>query len=308
MTTAENDRPGEVAGEAFSAGRASSPDEAGVSDFAALGPPPWRPICVTCGVQFAPTNVAIDPCPICADDRQFIGWQGQQWTTLERLRENPRSSKLQVEEPGLNSLEIAPATAIGQRAILIDTPKGTVIWDCTTYFDDATLDLVRARGPVLAMAISHPHFHGTMRSWAEALDIPVYLHAADRDWVMDPCDQLVHWQGETLDLAPGVTIVNLGGHFPGSCALHWADTADGLGALLTGDTIKPVMDRRYVGFMYSVVNYIPMGPTAVKEIVRRLEPFAFDRVYSLWSGHMVLSDGKEAIRRSAARHLEFIQQ
>jgi len=111
-----------------------------------------------------------------------------------------------------------------------------------------------------------------------------------------------------VEYAPGVTIVNLGGHFPGSCALHWADTADGLGALLTGDTIKPVMDRRYVGFMYSVVNYIPMGPTAVKEIVRRLEPFAFDRIYSLWSGHMVLSDGKEAVRRSAARHLEFIQQ
>lgn len=308
MTAAESDHPREVEGEAFTAGRAGSPDETGVNDLAALGPPPWRPICMTCGVQFALTDVPFEICPICDDERQYIGWHGQQWTTLDLLREDPRSSTINDEEPGLTSLDIVPATAIGQRALLIDTPRGTIIWDCTTYFDDKTLDLVCSRGPVLAMAISHPHFYATMSSWAEALDIPVYIHAADRDWVMDPNDHLVYWQGETLDLAPGVTIVNLGGHFTGSCVLHWADTSDALGALLTGDTIKPVMDRRYVGFMYSVVNFIPMGPTAVNEIVRRLEPFEFDRIYSLWSGHMVMNDGKAAIRRSAARHLRFIQQ
>ena len=103
---------------------------------------------------------------------------------------------------------------------------------------------------------------------------------------MDPSDRLVFWEGETFDLAPGVTLINLGGHFPGSTALHWARTSDGRGVLISGDTIKPVMDRRYVGFMYSIVNLIPMGPAAVKEIVRRLEPFEFDRVYSLWSGHI----------------------
>ncbi len=308
MTVSDKNRVEEVEGEAFTAGRAGSPDERGVSSLAELGPPPWRPICMTCGVQFAATETAIDICPICADERQYVGWHGQQWTTLERLRESPRDSRIHSEEPGLASLDIVPATAIGQRAFLVDTPKGTIIWDCTTYFDDKTLDLVRARGPVFAMAISHPHFYATMGSWAEALDVPVYVHEADREWVMDPSDHLVYWQGETLDLAPGVTLVNLGGHFTGSAALHWADTADGLGAMLAGDTIKPVMDRRYVGFMYSVVNFIPMGPTAVKEIVRRLEPFEFDRVYSLWSGHMVPSDGKAAISRSAARHLEYIQQ
>ena len=308
MTATERDRPDEVEGEAFSAGRAGSPDETGVTELSALGPPPWRPICMTCGVQFAPRDEALDVCPICADERQYIGWHGQQWTTLDRLRQDPRGSEIHIEEPGLGSLNIVPATAIGQRAYLIETPEGTIIWDCTTYFDDKTLDLIRARGPVLAMAISHPHFYASMSSWAEALNIPVYIHAADREWVMDPSDHLVYWQGETLDLTPGVTLVQLGGHFTGSSALHWANTEDGLGALVAGDTIKTVMDRRYVGFMYSVVNFIPMGPTAVKDIVRRLEPFEFDRIYSLWSGHMVPSDGKAAITRSAARHLEFIQQ
>jgi len=78
LTIAEKDRPNEVVGEAFSVGRASSPDKTGIADLSELGPTPWRPICMTCGVQFAPTDVAVDVCPICADEHQYISWQGQQ--------------------------------------------------------------------------------------------------------------------------------------------------------------------------------------------------------------------------------------
>lgn len=38
-------------------------------------------ICVTCGTQFAPTEEPPANCPICDDDRQYIGFNGQQWTT-----------------------------------------------------------------------------------------------------------------------------------------------------------------------------------------------------------------------------------
>jgi hypothetical protein len=41
------------------------------------------PICRTCGVQYgAPRK----DCPICEDERQYVGWDGQQWTTLAELR------------------------------------------------------------------------------------------------------------------------------------------------------------------------------------------------------------------------------
>ncbi|MBV8769958.1 MAG: MBL fold metallo-hydrolase, partial [Hyphomicrobiales bacterium] len=40
-------------------------------------------ICVTCGTQFSPTEAPPSLCPICTDDRQFVGWEGQAWTTLE---------------------------------------------------------------------------------------------------------------------------------------------------------------------------------------------------------------------------------
>jgi hypothetical protein len=41
-------------------------------------------ICVTCGSQFAASETAPESCPICTDQRQYVGYNGQQWTTLAR--------------------------------------------------------------------------------------------------------------------------------------------------------------------------------------------------------------------------------
>ena len=41
--------------------------------------------------------------------------------------------------------------------------------------------------------------------------------------------------------------------------LHWPAGTKGKGALLTGDIIQVVQDRRYVSFMRSYPNLIPLG-------------------------------------------------
>jgi hypothetical protein len=41
------------------------------------------PVCRTCGVQYGAPR---DDCPICADERQYVGWHGQEWTNLAELR------------------------------------------------------------------------------------------------------------------------------------------------------------------------------------------------------------------------------
>jgi hypothetical protein len=66
--------------------------------------------------------------------------------------------------------------------------------------------------------------------------------------------------------------VRCGGHFPGSAVLHWADGADGRGALFTGDTIQVVSDRRWVSFMYSYPNLIPTNAATVRQIVAAVAP------------------------------------
>ena len=89
--------------------------------------------------------------------------------------------------------------------------------------------------------------------------------------------------------------------------LHWADGADGKGVLLTGDTITVVEDRRYVSFMTSYPNLIPMSAQEVRYIVEAVEPYEFDRIYGGWWGRNIMSRAKEAVRCSAERYVEHIE-
>ena len=88
--------------------------------------------------------------------------------------------------------------------------------------------------------------------------------------------------------------------------LHWPAGADGKGALLTGDIITVVQDRRSVSFMRSYPNLIPLGPAAIRRIVERIEPLSFDHIFGGWWQANVLSDAKVAVARSAERYLRAI--
>jgi glyoxylase-like metal-dependent hydrolase (beta-lactamase superfamily II) len=146
-----------------------------------------------------------------------------------------------------------------------------------------------------------------MVEWSRAFgNAPIYLHATDRQWVMRPDSAIVFWEGDTHRLAEGLTLVRCGGHFEGSAVLHWVAGADGRGALLTGDTLTVVPDRRYVSFMYSYPNLIPLSTAAIQKILDAIEPFSFDRIYGGWFDRVVTRAAKNAVARSAARYVNAI--
>lgn len=263
-------------------------------------------ICVTCGTQYTDSAEPPEHCPICEDERQYVGHDGQRWTTLDMLQALHRNV-IHAEEPGLIGIQSQPRVAIGQRALLVQTPDGNILWDCISLLDEATISAVRGLGGIKAIAISHPHFYSSLAEWSHAFDAPVYLHANDRAWVQRPDPAIVFWEGETHTLLDGVTLIHCGGHFPGSSVLHWAAGAEGHGALLTADTLYVVEDRRYVTFMYSYPNAIPLPARAIQQIVAAVEPFPFERVYSGWPERVVQVDGKGAVARSAERYLRAIR-
>lgn len=262
-------------------------------------------ICATCGTQYPPAGTPPEQCPICEDDRQYVGWNGQQWTTMEKLRE-AHANSLREEEPGLTGIGSEPSFAIGQRALLVAAPGGNVLWDCISLLDDATIGAVRARGGIAAIAISHPHYYSSMIEWSRAFGAPIYLHADDRRWVMRPDPAIRFWSGEAHELASGLTLVRCGGHFPGGTVLHWAAGAGGRGVLLTGDIIDVAQDRRWVSFMYSFPNKIPLNAATVRRIVAAVEPYPFDRIYGAWWGRVVAQDATAAVARSAERYIDHI--
>ncbi len=261
-------------------------------------------VCTTCGVQYAESHAPPASCPVCEDERQYVGWGGQQWTTLAELRAT-RANEVRAES-GLIGILTEPAFAIGQRALLVPDPGFPLLWDCLTLIDDATVAAIRAAGGIRAVAVSHPHYYSAVVEWARAFDVPVYLHAADRAWVMRPDPAIVFWEGDTLVLSDGITLIRCGGHFPGGTVLHWARGADGMGALLSGDVLQVGADRKSVSFMYSYPNYVPLGAAAVRRIGAALAPYRFERIYGAFRDRNVLERGNQVVRRSVERYLRAI--
>jgi hypothetical protein len=258
-------------------------------------------ICTTCGTQFADSAEPPAHCPICEDERQYVGPSGQAWTTPEALAAQHWNG-FRRYEPGLMAFATFPAFGIGQRAFVVRTAGGNVLWDCVAMLDDATVALIEGLGGLSAIAISHPHYYTTMVDWSRAFgDVPVHLHEADRQWVMRPDPCLRFWSGERMALGVDAVLLRAGGHFAGGTVMHWTGAADGAGVLLSGDIAQVAPDRGSVSFLWSYPNMIPLSASVVRAIGDRLGTVEFARVYGAFWGREILGNGSAAVRRSVAR-------
>lgn len=264
--------------------------------------------CATCGTGFPASEAPPARCPICEDERQYLPPGGQRWTTLEELRRNHQSDIRELE-PGLHGVGATPGIAIGQRALVIAQEGGGVMWDCTPLVTDEAVARIKALGGLRAIAISHPHFFTAMNQWSEALGgVPIVLHQELQRHVVNDGPHVTYWSGETHALGQGVTLVRGGGHFTGSTWLHWAGGAGGKGAIFTADTIMVVPDTRWVSFMYSYPNLIPLPVREVRRIAATTDPYAFDRIYSSWWDRVLMEDGKARLAASVKRYVEAIER
>jgi hypothetical protein len=259
-------------------------------------------ICITCGQQFAESHEPPAHCPICEDDRQYVNPLGQSWTTLDELARG-HQNLVKSLETRLSGISTEPKFAIGQRALLVQTPLGNVLWDCVSLIDAATIKAVEALGGISSLAMSHPHLFGSMVEWSRAFgDAPIYLHADHKPWVQRSDPVIEFWEGESLELKEGISLHRCGGHFEGSTVLLWPDGAGGKGTLLTGDTMYVAPDRQHVSFMYSYPNFIPLPAPAVDRIINAVMPLRFDRIYGHFFNLEIEADAKNVVRRSAQRY------
>lgn len=253
-------------------------------------------LCKTCGTSY---DRQPDRCPICEDERQYVPAIGQAWMDFDSVTAT-HTNKWQQLEPQLLALKTVPAFAISQRAFLLRTAHGNILWDCIANLDPATRSLVAALGGISAIAISHPHYYTTMQDWAEAFDAPVYLHASDREWVMRDSPALHFWEGDALEIAPSVTLLRLGGHFAGGTVLHWQD---GDGVLLAGDILQVTPGQTAVSFMWSYPNMLPLPAATVAQVTDRLKGKRYQRLYGAFEGQNVLAKADEIVQRSGQKYI-----
>ncbi|MBS2967972.1 hypothetical protein J9317_04175 [Metabacillus sp. KIGAM252] len=262
-------------------------------------------ICATCGVQYGKVQ-SPSQCIICSEERQYVSPSGQTWTSLEEMQKSGSyKNEILAEEPGLYSLTTKPGFGIGQTAYLIQEKGFNVLWDCITYLDQQTIQHINELGGLQAIALSHPHYYSTQVEWAETFNAPIYIHEDDKEWVTRSSDKIIFWSGESIELHQGIVLHRLGGHFKGGAVLQWINGNSHNGVLLTGDVIQVVADRRWVSFMYSYPNLIPLPPGKVEEIAEKVRPLKFNRLYNAFH-RVVQEQANQSVQKSAERYVKAI--
>jgi glyoxylase-like metal-dependent hydrolase (beta-lactamase superfamily II) len=195
-------------------------------------------VCSTCGTQHPTTDrQSLTTCFICDDPRQYVPPSGQSFITLADLREAHKNIFTPYAgDERLTFIQSEPKVGIGQRAILIRTPLGNVLWDCVTLLDEETIEKIKGLGGLKAIVISHPHFYSTHVEWGRAFGCPVYLSGNDRQWLARKSSHQVFLEETETELVidgkkSGVQAMVLGGHFPGSMVLLFD------GRLMIADTL-----------------------------------------------------------------------
>jgi glyoxylase-like metal-dependent hydrolase (beta-lactamase superfamily II) len=147
-----------------------------------------------------------------------------------------------------------------------------------------------------------------MALWCAELGATAVVPEADASWLtaLGAVPSHVTWK-DTWELLPGVTLIQCGGHFPGSAVAHWSSGANGRGALLSGDTIMVTPGEDRTTFAWSVPNLLPMGAAAVGRVRERVRPYEFDRIYGGWWNRVLYSDAKRILEASVSRYLEHLR-
>jgi hypothetical protein len=207
-------------------------------------------------------------------------------------------------EPGLMGIGVQPAFALDQRALLLRTTQGNILFDCPPFIDDTTATIIGALGGVAAITVSSPTGYGAMVDWSHAFgDVPVHVHAADRKFVQRLDSNIRFWEEPALEIVPGVILMRCGGQFDGSSVLHWAPGGGGRGALLVGDTLRINPDG-YVSFMRSHANGIPLHTETVLHIGELLAELPFNVMYGNTWDRVIPGDAHLMLDRSVRRYIE----
>jgi glyoxylase-like metal-dependent hydrolase (beta-lactamase superfamily II) len=257
-------------------------------------------ICTTCGVQYAPTATPPSKCKICEDDRQYLNPKGQSWTTLADLNHQHKNIIEQVA-PNLYAIY---TFGIGQRAHLLITPGGNILWDCISNIDEETIAEVNKLGGIKAIALSHPHYFSTIVEWSKAFgDAAIYVNALDEEWLARRDAPIHLWQGDEITLWDYIQLICCGGHFPGGSVLY-SPQNDGL--LLVGDVIQVSPDLKTVSFMYSYPNLIPLPKKDILQIQKSISGKVYQAMYGAF-GRYILKDAMRAMAFSVERYLRIFE-
>ena len=226
---------------------------------------------------------------------------GQIWIKPSDLLKN-HSVKLNRLQDNLYELFINPMFAIGQRALLVLSKHGNILWDCIPMLDEMTIEFIKAKGGLKAIAFSHPHFYSNMNDWAEYFNCPIYIHNKDVEHNMVKGKHVTLWDGDEFPLWDEMKIMQIGGHFAGSSILH-VPFLSKEGSIICGDTLFLSPSKKHFSVVYSSPNRIPLPLAEITRIKKRFDNIPFDSFYGYIKTQNLHKDVKEILETSMAKYV-----
>lgn len=259
--------------------------------------------CANCGFwqkTFAPPTT----CPVCTDFRHTPPGDGP-FTFLTPAQVAAGHRCVWNDEPDANGIitfrNEPRLGTIGPNGYLVPHPMaGNVLFECTGWYSPEALDFLAARGGVRWLAASHPHAYGALWQLQTRFpDAATAVQTADLPWTNGfratrPFD-------DRLELAPGLELRHVGGHFAGQAVLWWAERRllfagdmlkfhfdaaedDGDGQTMNGISTHKAFNRR-----------VPMSHAEVRRYREVVETLDFTQVYTTFE-HAPAGTRESALR------------
>lgn len=220
-------------------------------------------------------------CPICTDFRHTPPTDGWEFLPDSTVGERVQTRFDFDEDAGIVTFWNEPSIGIGTRGYLILHPEGALFWDGCAWYDEAALKTIESLservGGLRFLSASHPHAYGALWQLQAHFQPQVAIPVADLGWtgtfaVSYPFENY-------LQVAPGLRIVQTGGHFDGHAVLYWADKE----ALFAGDLLKFHYENGQLNGLSTHKAFnrqIPMSHAEIKRYRQALEGLDFSRVWT----------------------------
>jgi len=192
--------------------------------------------CAHCGHWHLWFEGSVPPqCAVCSDVRNALPEDGFEFHRVERVASELQSRCDEVL-PGVWGVRCEPAFGLGSIGWIIERADGNVALEAAPHYDRDALDFITSRGGLRVVSCSHPHGMGALWQLQQRFEPIVPMHV---DALAHTKALRVTWPFDDVhEIAPGLTLHYVGGHYEGQCVMYDADHR----ALFAGDALKIDLD------------------------------------------------------------------
>ncbi len=172
--------------------------------------------CANCGFwqrHFAPPD-----CPVCSDFRNDLPEAGWRFLPEADVAATHDGGAREIA-PGLWAFTTTPALGLAGTGWLIRRPGGNIAFEAAPYYTEAMLAQIAALGGIACLAASHAHGYGALFQLQRRFD-PAIVAIQKEDLRMTKAFRVTTPYDDALELAPGYTLYQVGGHYAGQACLH----------------------------------------------------------------------------------------